>query len=257
MTKAVILAGGLGTRIAEESSLRPKPMIEIGGRPILWHIMKNLSMGGINEFIICLGYKGYMIKEFFANYSLHMSDVTFSFIDGTTKTHRHQLEPWLVTLIDTGEESQTGGRLRRVREFVGEEPFIFTYGDGLSNVNFSELITFHNEHDQVITVTAVQPPGRYGSLEMDKHLVSAFVEKPDGDGGWINGGFFVVNPSVISEISNDDSSWENDVLPVMVRKQQVNAYKHEGFWMAMDTLRDKQRLEELWATRQSPWRTWS
>lgn len=256
MVKAVILAGGLGSRLSEETTLRPKPMVEIGSRPILWHIMKVLSTQGINDFVICLGYKGYVIKEFFSNYSLHMSDVTFSFRENQTIIHRQQTEPWSVTLVETGELSQTGGRLKRVRDYVGDEPFLFTYGDGLADINIDQLFSRHRESDCLVTVTAVQPPGRYGSLEREGNLVKSFMEKPEGDGAWINGGFFVVSPTALDSIDGDATSWESVVLPKLASRGQLSSYEHRGFWMAMDTLRDKVRLEELWQRGEAPWKIW-
>lgn len=257
MVKAVILAGGLGSRLSEETTVRPKPMVEIGNRPILWHIMKVLSSQGINDFVICLGYKGYIIKEFFSNYSLHMSDVTFSFRENQTVIHRQQTEPWSVTLVETGELSQTGGRLKRVREYVGDEPFVFTYGDGLADINVEQLLAHHQESRRLVTVTAVQPPGRYGALERDGNLVRSFIEKPEGDGAWINGGFFVVNPAALDVIDGDLTSWESVVLPQLASRRELSSYEHRGFWMAMDTLRDKVRLEELWQSGEAPWKTWA
>ncbi|MBF0549570.1 MAG: glucose-1-phosphate cytidylyltransferase [Deltaproteobacteria bacterium] len=254
--KAVILAGGLGTRISEETHLRPKPMVEIGGKPILWHVMKIYSAHGINEFIICLGYKGYIIKEYFANYFLHMSDVTFDMQKNWMKVHNNSCEPWRVTLIDTGMNTMTGGRLRRVREYLDDEDFCFTYGDGVSNVNIAELVAFHKSHGKLATLTAIQPPGRYGSLDMDDLVIRNFQEKPKGDGGWINGGFFILSPKVIEYISADDSIWERQPLEQLAAQGQLCAYKHDGFWKAMDTLRDKTTLEELWESGQAPWKVW-
>ena len=252
--KVVILAGGLGTRIAEESSLKPKPMIEIGGKPILWHIMKMFSSHGVNEFIICCGYKGYVIKEYFANYFLHMSDVTFDMKNNEMKVHHQKAEPWLVTLVDTGESSMTGGRLKRVSDFVKqEECFCFTYGDGLSDINISQEIEFHKSHGKWATVVAVQPPGRYGALQMSGDQVIDFTEKPRGDGGFINGGFFILSPKVLSLIEGDKTSWESEPLEALARNGQLMAFPHEGFWHAMDTLRDKNYLEELWASGKAPW----
>jgi len=256
MVKAVILAGGLGSRLSEETTVRPKPMVEIGSRPILWHIMKVLSAQGINDFVICLGYKGYVIKEFFSNYSLHMSDVTFSFGEGRTIIHRQQTEPWSVTLVETGELSQTGGRLKRVREYVGDEPFLFTYGDGLADIDVHKLMGHHRKSGRLVTVTAVQPPGRYGALEREGDLVRSFMEKPEGDGAWINGGFFVVNPEALDAIDGDATSWESVVLPRLADRGELSAYEHRGFWMAMDTLRDKVRLEEQWLSGDAPWKIW-
>ncbi len=254
--KAVILAGGLGTRISEESHLRPKPMIEIGGRPILWHIMKIYSRYGINDFVICLGYKGYVIKEYFANYFLHMSDVTFDMSNNSMEVHQRYVEPWRVTLVDTGENTLTGGRLRRVRDHLGDEPFCFTYGDGVADVDIGALVTFHLAHGRDATVTAIQPPGRYGALNLDGEAVRGFQEKPAGDGAWINGGFFVLNPSVIDGIAGDDTSWEGEPLMRLAADDRLRAYSHRGFWHAMDTLRDKNHLEELWRGGRAPWRCW-
>ena len=254
--KCVILAGGLGTRISEESHLKPKPMIEIGGKPILWHIMKIYSYYGINEFIICLGYKGYIIKEYFANYFLHMSDVTFDMINNKMEVHEKHVEPWKITLVDTGEDTLTGGRLKRVREHIGNEPFCFTYGDGVSDVNIKELIKFHNSHGKNATVTAIQPPGRYGALEIQNELVKSFMEKPAGDGAWINGGFFILDPCVIDLIDGDDVSWEDVPLSNLAKNSQLMAFRHQGFWQAMDTLRDKHSLEELWVKGKATWKKW-
>lgn len=254
--KAVILAGGLGTRISEESHLRPKPMIEIGGRPILWHIMKIYSRYGINDFVICLGYKGYVIKEYFANYFLHMSDVTFDMSNNSMEVHQRYVEPWRVTLVDTGENTLTGGRLRRVRDHLGDEPFCFTYGDGVADVDIGALVTFHLAHGRDATVTAIQPPGRYGALNLDGEAVRGFQEKPAGDGAWINGGFFVLNPSVIDGIAGDDTSWEGEPLMRLAADDRLRAYSHRGFWHAMDTLRDKNHLEELWRGGRAPWKCW-
>jgi len=254
--KAVILAGGFGTRISEETHLKPKPMVEIGGRPILWHIMKIYSAYGLNEFIICCGYKGYVIKEYFANYFLHMSDVTFDMQSNQMQVHQKNAEPWRVTLVDTGEETQTGGRLKRVRDYVGDETFCFTYGDGLSNVNIAELIAYHHQQDVLATLTAVQPPGRYGSLNLEGDLVLNFQEKPQGDGGWINGGYFVVAPKVFNLLDGDMTSWEHQTLPLIASKKQLAALKHDGFWQAMDTLRDKNVLEDLWSAGKAPWKVW-
>lgn len=255
--KAVILAGGLGTRISEESHLKPKPMIEIGGKPILWHIMKTYSHYGINDFVICCGYKGYVIKEYFANYFLHMSDVTFDMSSNSMEVHQRYVEPWRVTLVNTGEETLTGGRLKRVREHLGNEPFCFTYGDGVSNINIRALIEFHDAHGKEATVTAIQPPGRYGALNMDGNLVTSFQEKPAGDGAWINGGYFVLNPSVIDRIDGDLTSWESEPLIGLARENQLMSYRHAGFWQAMDTLRDKNYLEELWTKGNPPWKVWT
>jgi len=255
--KAVILAGGLGTRISEETHLKPKPMIEIGGKPILWHIMKIYSSYGIEDFIICCGYKGYVIKEYFANYFLHMSDVTFDMSHNKMEVHQKYAESWRVTLLDTGDSTQTGGRLKRVSEYVkDEEAFCFTYGDGLSDIHIGDLISFHKKHKQLATVTAVQPPGRYGSLELDDHQVTGFVEKPKGDGAWINGGFFVLSPKVIPYIGGDEDSWEAAPLTNLAKDKQLMAFSHTGFWQPMDTLRDKNHLEDLWQSGKAPWKKW-
>lgn len=253
--KAVILAGGLGTRISEETSVKPKPMVEIGGRPILWHILKGYSYYGVNDFIICCGYKGYVIKEYFANYFLHMSDVTFDMEHNTMEVHHRKAEPWRVTLVDTGENTMTGGRLRRVSPYLqDEEAFFFTYGDGIGNVNIGATLDFHRGHGCLATMTAVQPPGRFGALEMEGSSVCSFVEKPHGDGGWINGGFFVLSPRVLDLIEGDETVWERKPLEELARLGELRAYQHEGFWQPMDTLRDKMHLEELWASGKAPWR---
>jgi len=255
--KAVILAGGLGTRISEETHLRPKPMIEIGGKPILWHIMKIYSNYGINEFIICCGYKGYIIKEYFANYLLHNSDVTINTLKDEIKIHKQYAEPWSVTLVDTGENTQTGGRLKRITEYINKkESFCMTYGDGLSDVNISAQIEFHKSHGKKATVTAVMPPGKYGALNFEQDKITNFTEKPVGDGGYINGGFFVISPECLELIGNDDSSWENDILPVLVSQAELIGYKHKGFWRPMDTLRDKKILEQMWENGKAPWMVW-
>ncbi|OZI18393.1 glucose-1-phosphate cytidylyltransferase [Bordetella genomosp. 9] len=255
--KAVILAGGLGTRISEETHLRPKPMIEIGGRPILWHIMKIYSAHGVNDFVICCGYKGYMIKEYFANYFLHMSDITLDMARNEMVVHERKAEPWRVTLVDTGENTMTGGRLKRVAQYVkDEEAFCFTYGDGVADVDISSLIRFHREHGRAATVTAVRPPGRYGALMLDNAQVTGFQEKPPGDGGLINGGFFVLSPKTISLIDDDDSPWELKPLEQLARQGDLMAYEHHGFWQPMDTLREKNLLEDLWARNQAPWKLW-
>lgn len=255
--KAVILAGGLGTRISEETHLKPKPMIEIGGRPILWHIMKMYSAHGINEFIICCGYKGYVIKEYFANYFLHMSDVTFDMSNNNMEVHHRHAEPWRVTLVDTGEDTLTGGRLKRVHDYVKSEgAFCFTYGDGVSDVDIGALVGFHRQHGRLATVTAVQPPGRYGALRRDGNRVSGFTEKPRGDGGLINGGFFVLSPECLDRIVGDQTSWEGEPLMSLARDDQLMAFEHKGFWQPMDTLREKKLLEDLWASGQAPWKTW-
>jgi len=253
--KAVILAGGFGTRISEESSIRPKPMIEIGGRPVLWHIMKNYSSHGINDFIICCGYKGYVIKEYFQNYFLHMSDVTFDLSRNNIEIHQKRAEPWKVTLIDTGENTQTGGRLKRVADYINGD-FCLTYGDGLSSLNINKLIQFHKNHGKLATITAVQPPGRFGSLKIENNQVKSFYEKPTGDGGWINGGFFVLNPDVIKLIEDDSTIWEQKPLTKLAEMGQLNSFMHDGFWRPMDTLRDKNILEELWSSNKAPWKNW-
>jgi len=254
--KAVILAGGLGTRISEESHLRPKPMIEIGGKPILWHIMKMYSQHGINDFVICLGYKGYVIKEYFSNYFLHMSDVTFCMQENKMEIHQKFAEPWKVTLVDTGENTMTGGRLKRVASFIDNEPFCFTYGDGVSDINISELIEFHKSSGRQATVTSIQPPGRYGALNIKNDAVQHFQEKPDGDGAWINGGFFVLEPAVIEYVDNDETVWEQQPLQKLASDGQLAAYQHKGFWQPMDTLREKNYLEELWSSGNAPWKSW-
>ncbi len=256
--KAVILAGGLGTRISEETHLRPKPMIEIGGKPILWHIMKMYSAHGIYDFVICCGYKGYVIKEYFANYFLHMSDVTFDMERNQMQVQQRNAEPWRVTLVDTGEETHTGGRLRRVSDYLRhEEAFCFTYGDGVSDINISHEIAFHKHHGKLATVTAVQPPGRYGALQMTGALVSGFTEKPRGDGGLINGGFFVLSPKCIDLIAGDLTSWEGEPLTRLASEGQLMAFEHYGFWQPMDTLREKNLLEELWLSGKAPWKVWT
>ena len=255
--KAVILAGGLGTRISEETHLKPKPMIEIGGMPILWHILKLYSGHGINEFIICCGYKGYLIKEYFANYFLHMSDVTFDMTRNSMEIHEKKAEPWKVTLIDTGEITQTGGRLKRIESYlVDEETFCFTYGDGLADVDIVSLINLHKERGKLATVTAVRPPGRFGSLKFDGEKVTAFVEKPQGDGGFINGGFFVLSSKVLNLISGDQVNFERDILKELADENELAAYEHDGFWRPMDTLRDKTQLEDLWNAGNAPWKIW-
>lgn len=256
--KAVILAGGLGTRISEETHIKPKPMVEIGGRPILWHILKMYSCHGINDFIVCCGYKGYVIKEYFANYFLHSSDVTFDMNDGEMQVHRRSAEPWKVTLVDTGEYTNTGGRLKRVEEYLDSEPFCFTYGDGLADVDLTALVEFHRTHQLQATVTAVQPPGRYGSLDLEltSSTVNGFIEKPQGDGGWINGGFFVLEPNVLSRINGDDCSWELDPLRSLANEGELAAYCHHGFWQPMDTLRERNLLQNLWNEGIAPWKQW-
>lgn len=256
--KAVLLAGGLGTRLSEETAVRPKPMVEIGGLPILWHIMKVYSAHGIDDFVICAGYKGYLIKEFFANYFLRMCDVTFDVRAGTTTALGGPAEPWRVTVIDTGDRSMTGGRLRRVREYIGDAPFCMTYGDGLCDLDIRELIDFHASHGLLATLTATQPEGRFGmlSLEADQHTVHAFKEKPTGDGGWVNGGFFVLDPKVLDYIEGDLTVWENEPLQRLASEGQLAAFRHTGFWQPMDTLRDKFVLEELWKSGNAPWKVW-
>ena len=254
--KVVILAGGFGTRISEETALRPKPLIEIGGMPLLWHIMKSYSSHGINDFVICCGYKGYLIKEYFANYALHMSDVTIDIQKNETVVHKNLGEPWKVTLVDTGMETMTGGRLKRVKQYLSNETFCFTYGDGLSDVNITKLIDFHNEKKTKATITAVQPPGRFGVLNMEKDKISDFKEKPEGDGNWINGGYFVLEPTIFDYIENDSTIWEREPLEKLSNNQQLSAYKHKGFWHPMDTLWDKNYLENLWKENNTPWKIW-
>jgi len=254
--KAVILAGGFGTRISEESASRPKPMIEIGGRPILWHIMKIYSAHGINEFVICCGYKGYLIKEYFANYFLHMSDVTFDLSNNEMEVHRKNAESWKVTLVDTGEATQTGGRLKRIRKYIDDDDFCMTYGDGVGDVNIEASIAFHKSHGRLATMTAVQPPGRFGALELDGGTVKHFLEKPHGDGGWINGGFFVLSPKVLDMIEGDLILWEKEPLEGLASEDQLRAFFHKGFWQPMDTLRDKQALEDAWAAGRAAWKVW-
>lgn len=256
--KAVILAGGLGTRLSEETSARPKPMVDIGGMPILWHIMKIYSAHGIHDFVICCGYKGYVIKEYFANYFLHMSDVTLNMRDNTTEVHNKRAEPWSVTLIDTGESSMTGGRLRRVADYVkDEEAFCFTYGDGVGDIDITESIKFHFSHGKAVTLTGAFPPGRFGALDIRDGQVQSFKEKPKGDGAMINGGFFVLNPSVLSYLDSDSTVWEQDPLTKLAEEGEVMAFEHHGFWQPMDTLRDKQLLESLWERGDAPWKVWS
>lgn len=256
--KVVILAGGLGTRISEETHLKPKPIIEIGGRPILWHIMKIYSAHGVNDFVICCGYKGYIIKEYFANYFLHMSDVTFDMSNNQMEVHQKMVEPWRVTLVDTGDDTMTGGRLKRVSSYVkNEEAFCFTYGDGVADINISAQIKFHKEHGKLATVTAVQPPGRYGAILRQGASVAGFQEKPPGDGAWINGGFFVLNPQVLGLIEDDKSSWEGGALETLAARGQLQAFEHRSFWQPMDTLRDKNHLESLWDSGKAPWKCWA
>lgn len=254
--KAVILAGGLGTRISEETTLRPKPMIEIGGKPVLWHILKTYSHFGVNDFVICLGYKGYMVKEYFANYFLHTSDVTFDLVRNEMLVHHRHAEPWRVTLVDTGELTQTGGRLKRATEFLDDGTFCFTYGDGFSDIDIGAELAFHREHGALATVCAVQPPGRFGALDIDGNRITRFTEKPQGDGSWINGGFFVLEPAALRYIHGDDTVWEREPLEALARDGQLAAYPHEGFWQPMDTLRDKIKLEELWQSGSAPWKRW-
>lgn len=253
--KAVILAGGLGTRISEETILRPKPMIEVGGKPILWHIMKIYSTHGINDFVICLGYKGYMIKEYFANYFLHTSDVTFDMNNNSMQVHQNNAEPWKITLIETGEKTMTGGRLKRVASYLDDD-FCFTYGDGVSDINIKKLIHYHRAHGKLATMTAIQPPGRFGVLNLHQEKVVGFHEKPSGDGSWINGGFFVLSPKAINFIQDDATIWERDPLEKLVTEEQLSAFFHDGFWHPMDTMRDKSYLDELWVSGKAPWKIW-
>ena len=254
--KVVILAGGLGTRISEETDIKPKPMVEIGGKPILWHIMKIYSAHGIHEFVICLGYKGYVIKEYFANYFLHMSDVTFDMEHNNMVVHQNHAEPWKVTLVDTGEKTMTGGRIRRIRDYIGDEDFCCTYGDGVGDVDITELIEHHNKSNTWATLTATQPPGRFGAIDINEDKIHSFQEKPAGDGGWINGGFFVLSPKIFDFIEGDETVWEKEPLEKLAALNQLAAYKHHGFWQPMDTLRDKNHLEELWSSGKAPWRIW-
>lgn len=255
--KAVILAGGYGTRLSEETLVKPKPLVEVGGRPILWHIMKGYSYYGVNDFVICCGYKGYMLKEYFANYFLHMSDVTFDMIENTMEVHQKHAEPWRVTLVDTGENTLTGGRLKRVAEYIKDEKmFFFTYGDGLSDIDITAEANFHTTHGKLATVLAVRPPGRYGSLNIEESKVNGFIEKPMGDGAWINGGFFVLSPDVLEYIDGDDSSWEGDPLIRLASDGELMAFTHRGFWQPMDTLREKNLLEEMWRSGRAPWKVW-
>ena len=255
--KAVILAGGLGTRLAEETSVRPKPMVEIGGKPVLWHILKLYSHHGINDFVICLGYKGYVIKEYFANYFLHMSDVTFDLAQNRMEVRQQHCEPWRVTLVDTGDQTQTGGRLKRVADYLDDGTFCMTYGDGVSNVDVSSLIEFHKKQKRLATLTAVQPAGRFGAIDIVDKRITRFEEKPQGDGSWINGGFFVLEPEALKYIDSDATAWEREPLEALARDKQISAYTHEGFWQPMDTLRDKLKLEDLWQANQAPWKVWS
>jgi len=254
--KAVLLAGGLGTRLAEETSIKPKPMVEIGGKPILWHIMKMYSNHGINEFIVCLGYKGYVIKEYFANYALHQSDVTFDLQNNTMEVHHTEVEPWRVTLVDTGPETMIGGRMKRVAKYLGDDDFCMTYGDGLSDINIAESIRFHKEQGRLATVTGVQPDGRFGAIDFDGTKVTGFKEKPQGDGGWINGGFFILSPRVIDYIDGDSTVWEKEPMENIADEGELSIYIHKGFWHPMDTLRDKRYLESLWDSKKAPWKSW-
>ena len=254
--KAVILAGGLGTRISEETTVRPKPMIEIGGKPILWHIMKTYSAHGINEFIVCCGYKGYVIKEYFANYFLHMSDVTFDMQNNRMEVHKRKAEPWRVTLVDTGDETMTGGRIKHIAPYLDEEDFCCTYGDGVGDIDISALIKFHKQHGKLATLTATQPPGRFGAINLDGNDVLSFQEKPQGDGSWINGGFFVLSPKVLDYIEGDHTLWEREPMESLARDKQMSAFFHKGFWQPMDTLRDKTHLEALWESGKAPWKVW-
>lgn len=255
--KVVILAGGTGSRLSEETGSRPKPMVEIGGKPILWHILKIYSRYGFNEFVICLGFKGYMIKEYFSNYFLHMSDVTFDMVNNSMEVHQRKAEPWKVTLVDTGAESMTGGRLKRVAPYLGAEPFMMTYGDGVADIDLQQLVAFHRRHGKAATVTATQPSGRFGAMRLgDDGKVSSFQEKPVGDGAWINGGFFVLEPAVLGRIAGDATIFEKEPLEGLSRDGQMMAYRHNGFWQPMDTMRDKLHLEELWGTGQAPWKVW-
>jgi len=254
--KTVILAGGLGSRLSEETELKPKPMVEVGGKPILWHIMKIYSTYGINDFVICLGYKGYIIKEYFANYFLHMSNVTFDVKNNSMQVHKNHAEPWTVTLVDTGDNTMTGGRLKRVREYLDDEDFCFTYGDGVGNVNIPELIKLHKTEGRLSTVTAVQPPGRFGAIEFVDNRVMSFIEKPKGEDGWINGGFFVLSPKVIDYINDDSTIWEREPMRQLATENQMSLYFHDDFWQPMDTLRERHLLEDLWREGKAPWKVW-
>jgi glucose-1-phosphate cytidylyltransferase len=255
--KVVLLAGGMGTRLSEETVVRPKPMVEIGGKPILWHIMKMYSHYGFNDFIICLGYKGYMIKEYFANYFLHTSDVTFDILHNQMEVHQKYAEPWKVTLVDTGDHTMTGGRVKRIQSYVNGEPFLLTYGDGVADLNIAQLVAFHQAHRKHVTVTATQPIGRFGALTLERdNIVKSFMEKPIGDGGWINGGFFVMQPEVFRYITDDSTTLERDPMEKLAGEGELVAFKHYGFWQAMDTLRDKNHLEDLWASNKAPWKLW-
>lgn len=254
--KAVILAGGRGTRLSEETSVRPKPMVEVGGRPLLWHICKTYAAHGVTDFIICCGYKGYMIKEYFANYFLHTSDITFDLSHNTLEVHQTATEPWRITLVDTGIDTQTGGRLKRVAAYIGDEDFCCTYGDGIANVDITKLIDFHHSQGRLATVTAVQPPGRFGALEIEGALVSEFLEKPSGDGGWINGGYFVLSPKVLDQITGDNVLFEQGPLGALARERQLSVFRHEGFFQPVDTIRELQLLEEIWSSGNAPWKVW-
>ena len=256
--KAVILAGGFGTRISEESSIKPKPMVEIGGKPILWHIMKVYSSYGINDFVICCGYKSHVVKEYFANYHLHCSDITFDLENNAMEVHTNRVEPWKVTLVETGDSTMTGGRLKRVKDYIGDGTFCFTYGDGVSDVDIGALLAFHKAQDALATLTAVQPPGRFGAfkLEHDETRISSFKEKPDGDGAWVNSGFFVLEPAVIDYIEDDSTVWEKDPMETLAGNNELSAFRHHGFWQPMDTLRDKHVLEDLWQSGKAPWKVW-
>ena len=257
MIKTVILAGGLGTRLSEETHLKPKPMVEIGGRPILWHIMKIYSHYNFNDFIVCCGYKGYIIKEYFANYSLHNSDITFNLSDNKIEVHTKKTEPWKITLIDTGEKTMTGGRLARVKDYLkNDEPFFFTYGDGLANIDLNELLHHHYKEERIATLSAVKPPGRFGAISLADNNVLKFQEKPEGDKAWINGGFFVLDPEIFNLIKDDNCIWEKEPLEILASKNQLSAYKHKGFWQPMDTLRDKNKLNEMWENDNAPWKLW-
>ena len=254
--KAVILAGGLGTRLSEETHLKPKPMVEIGGRPILWHVMKIYSSHGINDFVICAGYKGYIIKEYFANYFLHMSDVTFDMSNNSMDVHQKNAEPWKITVVDTGDETMTGGRIKRVEDYIGDETFCLTYGDGVGDIDITALINFHKHSGRLASLTGVQPPGRFGAIDLDEDKVLSFQEKPQGDGSWINGGFFVLSPGVLDLITDDATVWEKKPLESLAKQGELGIYRHEGFWRPMDTLRDRIELENLWDSQSAPWKTW-
>jgi len=254
--KVVILAGGLGTRLSEETTIRPKPMVEIGGRPILWHIMKIYAAHGFTDFVVCLGYKGYVIKEYFANYFLHMCDVTFDLANNKIEVHHNQAEPWKVTLVDTGEATSTGGRVKRVAQYLTDDEFMLTYGDGVADLDVKKLVDFHRSHGRLSTVTGVQPPGRFGLLEIKDSLATGFREKPVGDGGWINGGFFVLNRKVIDYIAGDETVWEKEPMEHLAKESQLGVYLHQGFWQPMDTLRDRSQLEAMWAANRAPWKVW-